>query len=358
MSSICQTAGCETKVSTIGWSEGDAPRCYCEKCYLEDQEEDEVSYEPVLLDVDRRKQENKSIYQLAEDYNRVHAQWKNTEIETDRWDDLSEERSIIASDLRCAIWDLPPPRQDLLDDQLAYQTELFKQVMTIRQAQKTIGREIDRVFAHPCAKMIDSVFTTYWHDCHRSGGMTMVSQTIGEDECKGMLFNRLPMRFDRLIMKVAQYHPQLFTQYISKYAREFRSHGNPSDAHWKKVCEEVTKTKKGKIVKARAERLFGMLEGWHNGSHDRHQLFNPDMLINLYLENKYQSPIKSPWSYYRKNVLGLHWRGVRPEIWNEDIHRHWNRQTLDYPDEYWDAELEYMSAKNCEKRMREEYVRK
>ena len=368
MSSICQTAGCENKVSTIGWSEGDAPRHYCEKCYLEDQEEDEceeVSYYPVLLDVDRRKQENKSIYQLAEDYNRVHAQWKNTEIETDRWDDLNEERSIIASDLRCAIWDLPPPRQDLLDDQFAYQHELFKQVMTIRQAQKTIGREIDRVFAHPCAKMIDRVITQFWRDCHLQNGMNVIKQCCGEDEYKAMLFNRLPI-LSNWAIKVAQHNPYLFTKYISDWASnedywtDFagfpnRLIGNPSDAHYRRVCDRVTETKTGKVVKARAERLYKMIvKGEHNGSYDGFK-FNPDMCIKMFRENKYQSPVKrDPRIYFRKNVLGLHWRGVRRDL-NEP---HWNSQFLPYPDEYWYAELEYMDDLNCWGRQQVEFKRK
>ena len=40
--SICQTANCGNEISTIGWSEGDATRCYCEECYREDQEEEEM----------------------------------------------------------------------------------------------------------------------------------------------------------------------------------------------------------------------------------------------------------------------------------------------------------------------------
>jgi hypothetical protein len=352
----CQTADCQNQVSTISQSEGDAPRHYCEKCYLEDQEDDcncesDDEYSVTESGCDNINCGKPTIYQLVTDFNELTKKMRAIDdCDSDEWDDLRMERSSVSADISLAISRLPPPRQDLLDDQLAYQTELFNQIMTIPTAQKTIGKALDKVFAHPCAKMIDRVFTTYWHDYHVSGEMTMLKQFIGEEEYKGMLFNRLPLRMDDLIFKVAKTHPQLFTQYISKYAREFRSSGNPSDAHWKKVCEEVTKTKRGKIVKARAERLFSMLQGWHNGSYDRKGLFNPDMLINLYLENKYQSPIQSPWSYYRKNVLGLHWRGVIQDI-NE---RHWNRQTLEYPDEYWNAELEYMSAKNCRERYEEQ----
>jgi hypothetical protein len=39
---------CSNKVSTIGLSEGDAPREYCEECYLKDQEEEESEDEDLV----------------------------------------------------------------------------------------------------------------------------------------------------------------------------------------------------------------------------------------------------------------------------------------------------------------------
>jgi hypothetical protein len=41
MSSTCATENCSSTVSLENWSEGDAPREYCEVCYQKDQEEED-----------------------------------------------------------------------------------------------------------------------------------------------------------------------------------------------------------------------------------------------------------------------------------------------------------------------------
>ena len=51
MSSTCATENCSSTVSMENWSEGDAPREYCEDCYQKDQEEDEEE-EQTLIDCD------------------------------------------------------------------------------------------------------------------------------------------------------------------------------------------------------------------------------------------------------------------------------------------------------------------